>query len=89
MDTVTARDYIHTYPTINKILTDYYPKPRHGFSEEDIYTILEEGLRVRDSRILKLETAIRASLEAMSDSSYGDRAITGKTRAALLDALTL
>lgn len=58
MDTVTARDYIDTYPTINKILTGY-PKPPFGFSEGDIYRILEEGLRVRDAEIEKLKKQVQ------------------------------
>jgi len=60
MDTVTARDYIHTYPRINAILTDYYPKPRFGFSDGDIYTILEEALAIRDSRIAELTELVLA-----------------------------
>jgi hypothetical protein len=64
MDSATARDYIHTYPRISAILTDYFPKPRHGFSEDDVYTILEEVLGIRDSRIAFLEKHVKEINEA-------------------------
>ena len=44
MDNVTARDYLYTYPNINRIVIQHHPKPKFGFTEDNIYRILEKEL---------------------------------------------